>query len=512
MRIMFVKMPLKGSGGGEAVPLGLGYMAALLERRGDVVKIIDYNVVMTDDYKAHFVKAVKDFDPDIIGLTCNTAERFGVMDLAKLSKTVSNAKVIVGGVHMTFDSEGMMKAEPAIDIAVKGEGEATITELVPRLENGLRLDGILGITYRDGEKIVQNGNRPFIEDISTLPFPSFHLFDMGAYTISIPTTHHKQYKVINVISSRGCPYNCNFCSTTQHWGMRIRFRTAENFVDELEMLIRKYGYNGFHIADDNFTMNRERVIRICQEIKKRGLDIAWHCSAHVNTIFDDMISEMASAGCKAISFGIESGSERMLKMMNKMASVEQIENALSLCRKYHINIKGNFVFGYPGENTDDIRKSFEMMEKYLEPEECVLFEHVHLHPNTKVFREVMATGYFGSDFSWSKRDVPAYRNLPTYFPQDDEERVTLIRTLRVKHIMKYLMRNPSYTMNLMKLKLWQRMLKKKVHASEQSLQHYQNISGYVNKHLSDPIYMKGALKMIMLEKLGRNHIKDKVFA
>jgi len=456
MKVLLIKPSInikRGYGREAGVPLGLAYIAAMLEKYGHEVAILDLSILdFKGDFETRkakrnqFIKQMLEKEnPDVLGLTCNTAERFDVFSIADFVKENFDVPIVAGGIHVTFTAEETLRDSKSIDIILRGESEYTVVELCENLEKNRGLENIRGITFRNkNNKIISTLPRPFIEDLDSLPFPARHLLDIEAYPIRMPASAGLwKYKVTNAISSRGCPFECAYCSTTLMWGRKIRFRSPKNFVDELELVHNTYSFlDGFTLSDDNFTVNRERVLKICEEIKKRRLDIVWDCYAHIHNISDELVKNMASAGCKLIAFGVESASERMLRIMNKPEDITYVKKAVQICKKYGVLPKCNFMFGYPGETEKDVRQTLEFIDKYLNPNEALLIDHIFIFPETAVFRDLLESGYFGENFSWMKRDFPSYKNMPLYIPQNDKQRVKMLKNFRTRHRLKYAIRHP----------------------------------------------------------------------
>jgi anaerobic magnesium-protoporphyrin IX monomethyl ester cyclase len=234
------------------------------------------------------------------------------------------------------------------DVVAVGEGEETMRDLVDAFENGHLLSAVKGIVYqrqKSGCKVIYTPPRELIEDLNTLPFPARDDFDNDAYK-----RHYFQkfgYTTTSLITSRGCPFHCDFCSRAV-FGNKFRTRSPKNIVDEMET-VEKLGYDRIWFSDDCFTLNRKRLLSICDEIVHRGLEINWECLSRVDSVDEETAAKMKEAGCVRVFFGLESGNDSTLALMNKQASVSQGKRAVLTFKKAGIEVGAFFIVGYPGE-------------------------------------------------------------------------------------------------------------------------------------------------------------------
>ncbi|MBA7620881.1 Anaerobic magnesium-protoporphyrin IX monomethyl ester cyclase [subsurface metagenome] len=420
MRIFLVKPHSYLSAKGVGAPLGLGYIASVLLEAGHYVCIEDLMLIETAKMEDVFKKKLKKVSPDVVGITCNSHERFFAFDIAKWTKEMGNIKVVMGGTHVTFTAEETLKNIPYVDVIVRHEGELTMKELCDKLENEKPINAVKGISYR-GEKgeICTNPPRPLITDLDTIPFPARHLFDMEKYDLFLPIP--AKPRVTNLITSRGCPFTCKFCSAAIMSGNRIRMRSPERSVDEMEYLLNEYPYlDGLFIYDDHFTTNKRRAISICEEIKRRGLRFRWGCYARVDSIDSEVMKTFKSVGCEMVSFGVESGSQKILKAMNKKTTPERIIKAIKTVKAQGIAARSSFLYRYPGEGFPDIWKTYILMHKAgLTPDEVIQAGYPIIYPATALFEELKESRYIPEDFNWEGRSnfgLPAYRDVPIYRP------------------------------------------------------------------------------------------------
>ncbi|MFA6593811.1 MAG: radical SAM protein [Candidatus Buchananbacteria bacterium] len=383
-------------------PLGLAWLAAVLRNNGfDDIYIIDSVINRYDNKKV--VEILKEKGADMIGLSFGTQNRFHAFELAELiKKSFPATPIVAGGPHPTLTAADTLKHIKSIDIIVRGEGELTFLELVKAVVAGEDLADIKGLSYRNSQgEIIHNANRQAIADLDGLPLPARDLLPIDEYRQTIPLST----KICtSIISSRGCPYNCVYCSTAEQWGHNIRYRSAKNVVDEIEFLMDKYKLEGVGFFDDCFTMNKQRVIDICQEIIARQLKVGWWCEARANNIDVELIDWMKRAGCEHIAMAAESGSDEILKNIKKAITVSQVIEAIKIIKGAGIKLKVFFMHGLPGETYKDIKKTV-YLSRYLENKLGVdetTQTLTMIYPHTAIELEAKRIGTLPEDFSWAE--------------------------------------------------------------------------------------------------------------
>jgi anaerobic magnesium-protoporphyrin IX monomethyl ester cyclase len=325
-------------------PLGLGYIAAYLKNQGISVSIVDCTFLSQKEA----LKNIRDSNPKIIGVQSMYSMKEKSLELARLLR--SHCELLVaGGALPTTDPEAFLQD---FDVSVIGEGEKTMLELVKSILNGGKLSLVKGIAYRDRTtgQIKKTSSRGLNGDLDAFPHPSRELFDNNSYK-----KYYLQkfgYATTAIMTSRGCPFACDFCSRPV-FGNEFRARSASNVVDEIEEVI-SLGHNRIWFGDDCFTLNRSRLIEICDEIIKRKLKIGWECLSRVDTLDSEIVEKMKQAGCLRMFFGIESGNDLILKIMKKQITIKQASEATQLCKKKGIKVGAFFILGYPGENEKTI--------------------------------------------------------------------------------------------------------------------------------------------------------------
>jgi radical SAM superfamily enzyme YgiQ (UPF0313 family) len=318
----------------------------MLENSHFHVELLDWLVATKNEFVEKAKKA------DIIGFSAPTVLANTVLKLAKYVKKLSKDKiVVVGGPHATICPDFFLKSG-YVDFVVRGEGEYTFLELVEKISSDTKdVPKVLGISYMEEGKIIHNPDRPLIKNLDKLPIPARHLLPMERYFALQKKLYG--YKKLTVLTTRGCPYRCIFCAK-EIFGRFYRRRSVENCVNEIELLINKYGVKKILFIDDTFTLDRNFIIELCNEIRRRNLKVRWSCEGRVNHIDYELLKIMKNAGCDLISYGVESGSQKVLNYLNKDITVEQIVRASHLTKRAGIIVKFYLIVGTPTERWEDI--------------------------------------------------------------------------------------------------------------------------------------------------------------
>ncbi|MBF0450955.1 MAG: B12-binding domain-containing radical SAM protein [Candidatus Magnetomorum sp.] len=333
-------------------PLGICYVAAACERAGAQVQLLDYII---SEYSPEKLKnSLDDFQPDIVGTTSVTMNFQKTAEILKTVKKVHpHVITIMGGPHVSFDYENVLRSIPEIDIIVIGESEKTLLSLLPMVKDRSQWPIIPGIAFYENTGVVVTQHQPLIENLDELPLPARHLLNIPKYhTLGFP---------ISIITSRGCPNQCIFCLGRRMVGQKVRYRSLETVVDEIESLMQM-GFDLINIADDLFTANKKRVIQFCELIKERNLSFVWSAFSRVNTVDPEILSMMKSAGCYAVSFGIESGNPEMLKRIRKGITLDQARYAAKCCKASGIRTHASFMVGLPGETHNSLNDTLKFAE------------------------------------------------------------------------------------------------------------------------------------------------------
>lgn len=364
----------------SALPIGLYYVGALLKSHGYEVEILNWHAVNRNP--GVIEKTLREKQPDVLGFSVLQANRWGAIEIARVAKKVNpRTTIIFGGVSPTFLWKHFLTHFPAVDFVVLGEGERPFQHLVRWVEKGgdeKDLEAIEGIAYRTGEDISKNAPGPFLENPDDLPDPA------------------KYFSFQHVVSSRGCPWECFFCGSPRFWERSVRFHSVQYFVSQLETLYRK-GVSFFYVSDDTFTLKKDRVISICKEIIRRKLPITWVAISRVSDVDDEVLSWMRKAGCVQVSYGVESGSEKIRNLLNKKIKTSDIQKAFACTTRMGIMARAYFIYGNKGESPETIQETIDLMLK-MKPLSAI-FYILDIFPGTALY-ENFKKGSGATDDIW----------------------------------------------------------------------------------------------------------------
>jgi len=391
-RILLINPPGTEQGGYSNPPLGLLYLAGTLLKGGFEVRVVDGCVTGADS----LARALAEFRPDIVGVTCLTPERKKALSVARQVKEFDAAMVtVLGGAHPTIMHDQVMRNYPFVDFAVIGEGESALLEIAM----GKAPEEIAGIVYRRGGEILKTAARAHEKNLDNIPFPAWGLVDLEKYpargTGVVNGVDLAKEPRVSVIFSRGCSGHCDFCSTWWIW--RGRRRSAVNMADELELLYRDFGIRHFCFADDSMTVDRKGVIALCDEIISRRMKIAFHSTTRTDCVDAEMLARMRAAGCYNIAFGIETASSELLARMGKGNTVAASERAIALCRQAGIKVTALIIAGSVGETWKTIGETAAFLRR-TRPEEVGSVGGLWILPGTKLYRDCVGRGLINNDF------------------------------------------------------------------------------------------------------------------
>jgi anaerobic magnesium-protoporphyrin IX monomethyl ester cyclase len=358
MKIVLVHSAQKAWTKAALIPLGVGYIASYLEKNGfSDVKIIDYSV----EPNAKLPKA------DVVGISATTASIKSAWKIAKRAKKMG-AFTVIGGPHVSALPEETMNL-PYVDFVCVGEGEETMLEICRTLQSGKKsFEKIKGISYKKQGKVYINKPRPLISNLDSLPFPAYHLFKLPLYTSAQPLISVRK-PVANLITSRGCPFGCNFCFKGI-FGRIWRPRSVESVLDEWEYLVKVVKVSEISLMDDAFNIDMERALEICKEIKKRNLIIPWRSASGIRADRSSkkLLKAMKVAGCYHLAFGVESGVQKVLnEIIHKQLKLSSVRKAFGICRELGITSWAFFMIGNIGETLEDVQKTINFAIK-LDPD------------------------------------------------------------------------------------------------------------------------------------------------
>lgn len=400
-KILLIRPPtvMKGSAFiATQFPLNLAAIAASLLAKDYEVDIWDYDVEEFDE--SDFGKKLKNFSPCAVGISCYTPTVInGHRIAASVKRYLPEAKVIVGGPHVSALPEETLNEFSGFDIGVLGEGEETMTELADRLTVGHPLDDLRGIVYRRAGSLCVTERRPPIEDLDGLPVPARHLLKRHLYKGQSHRGFSRGFlNITEIMTSRGCPNRCIFCASDVVMQGPVRFRSASSVKGEIAECAERYGFNHFTISDDTFTLKEDRLYEICEEFSRSK--VTWNCNARVWPISRKMLSGMARSGCAGITFGVESGSPRLLKLIKKNVTVEQIEDAFRWSKEAGIKlVEADIIIGsHPSETEDDIRMTNKLLRR-LSPD-MIMASVIVPYPGTAIYDMMKEKNLIFKDRKW----------------------------------------------------------------------------------------------------------------
>jgi anaerobic magnesium-protoporphyrin IX monomethyl ester cyclase len=357
--------------GAQMPPLGIAYLAAVLREGGHSPEIFDMDVMPgSPNYKNYH----------IVGVSCLTSAYLKGLEVAKQAKDAGRI-VVMGGYHPTFMDEEVLKTG-VVDYVVRGEGEYVFLELVNHIENGKSVEDVKGISYMDGARLIRTEDAPY-PDIDKIPFPARDLLPLSSYKAFLD-----ERPMTPVITSRGCPFNCSFCSSSKFGGLKWRARSALSVIEEVEILRKRYGFGAIDFMDDNFTMSPARVVGISEGLLKRGLDAKWWCLSRADTIVknEDMVKIATRSGLNMVFLGIESAEEDVLRSYGKRESTSTFIRAVSLLKKYGVKTWASIMIGALDETERMMSKTINFIKR-LDPH-AVQISILTPYPGTRLFEEV----------------------------------------------------------------------------------------------------------------------------
>lgn len=374
-------------------PLGLLYIAGTLLKHGVSVKLVDGCV----EGKNAIIKAIGEFKPDIVGITSLTPGRKRALDVARLVRAADPATLIVmGGAHPTIMYRQILEEYDYVDLVVLGEGERTFLEIV----TGTSYESIQGIAYRRDNKVVKTGERATVANLDELPFPAWNLVDLSRYkpwgTGSFNGIDISKVPRVSVIFSRGCTGHCDFCSTWWVW-KGYRNRSPENMADELEWLYRDFGVRHFCFADDAFSIDREAIIGLCDEIIRRKMIIAFFANTRSDFVDEELLYRMKQAGCYEVSYGIETGSQHLLNGMTKENTIKSAEMAIKMTKQAGLKATALMIVGNVGETEETVQETLAFLKR-AKPDQVASAGGLWILPGTKVYQYCRKIGFIDDDF------------------------------------------------------------------------------------------------------------------
>ena len=372
------------------VPISLPMVAGVLEQNGHGVVILD---CFASDMDVECLKhRLRLENAGLVLFNMSTATSASDLQVIDLCRPATKAHFTVIGIHATSLPEEVLSG-CTLDSVIRREPESTAGELVEAVERGADLRGVLGLSYKDADgKVVHNEDRPFNECLDDLPFAARHLLDNAKYTLPVI---NEPYTLI--ITSRGCPHACIYCTAHQYYGKKLRLRSAPNAVDEMKQCLERHGIRNFLMWSDTFSQDRKFVLDVCLEIKRQGLQnrIRWMANSRVDHVDRELLAEMRSSGCIGVSYGVESGDDEILRAMKKGANARQGREAVRLTKEAGIEVLIYIILGLPGETPATIRRTMEYV-KELDPDYAQFYCAVPF-PKTELEALAKEKGWIATD-------------------------------------------------------------------------------------------------------------------
>ncbi len=435
MDILLVNPPRQIPQQPDFPPMGLAYIAAYLCSRDIEAAVLDAAPLNWKRLQEEILAS----RPAIVGFPCWTMERGQTFKAASIvRKILPEAKIIIGGHHASAFPEHMFQQAHA-DAVVIGEGELTAYELASAYLDNKDISNIRGIAYHNGSRVIVNEGRPLIEDLDTLPFPFHDRFNLDEY-LGLPEVDGR---AASMMTSRGCPHKCIYCSGSKFWHRKWRPRSADNVLAEMLWLYNDLNVRNFMFFDDNFTVNKKRAIDICQGIIENGLRIKFVAESHVSHINPELLEWMKKAGCYRIDFGVETGSPKILKTINKKQTAEQIEQVFAMVHAAGIKPRAYLMIGNPGEDEVTIRETAALMKK-IKPYDTQGAHPLVIMPNTQIYEMAKKDGIISDDF-WLKSNDMLY-----YTSEHSEKSLFELRELLMRELAKNSNNKKEYIRYLMK--------------------------------------------------------------
>ncbi len=364
-------------------PLGLLYNASSLIDAGFKVKVIDMDVEKLGLDAIEPI--IQKFQPPIIGISCTSPLYPIIQQITRIIKGVnSNIFTLLGGPHPTILPESVLN-ETSIDFLIRGEGELTVVEMMEaNLHSTEKLSNIRGLSFKKDERQIHNPDRPLIKNLNTIPFPDRSMLPYRKYFAASA----KENPCTSLITSRGCPYKCIFCSNIFNYP---RFRSPQNIVDEIELILDRLQLKDIEFLDSTFNLKKQLVLEVCKEIRKRRLDFSWRCICRVDLIDREILQHLKAAGCYLVTYGVESGSDRVLKILQKGFTVSKVKQAFKMTKEIGLETHGLFMVGVPGETQQEIKQTLTLSKK-LGPDYAQFFITTPI-PGSKLFDLALKNGW-----------------------------------------------------------------------------------------------------------------------
>ena len=378
-------------------PLSLCYLAGNLLANGFEVEILD--LLTSKPSAAKIRRKLEQYRPQAVGITCVTLNFLAAAAILKTCKEFDpGVTTVIGGPHVSFAAEDAFRRAPWIDIVVAGEGDVTVVDLASALDRGADLEKVAGLYINRNGKVTRTAPRPLIDNLDELPFPARHLLPLSKY--------HALGSACSVVSSRGCPYGCIFCTTPRVYGRKVRFRQPRIVVDEIEVICREHGFSQINMVDDTFTLNHPHATEICRELIRRHLPVKWTIFSRVDTLTRELLDLMREAGCTCMLFGVESGNQEVLNCIKKGITPEKVRNGVRMATEAGIGTFASFILGLPGETPERALETEGLATELSERWGTLYgFHYLSPFPGTELFDQARKLGIRFLTRNWSRYDA-----------------------------------------------------------------------------------------------------------
>ena len=421
MKVLLLFPPRGFSSKEPLPPLGLLYLATVLKQNGIAVEVVDTAVekFTWNDLKEKLLRT----RPQVVGITSLTEYRFEAFRTAELAKKiVPEALVVMGGPHVSLTAEDTLRHVPGVDLVIRGEGEGSFLQLIRGLQEGRPLSEVRGLSFREDGRIRHNPPADLIKDLDRIPFPDRDLLPAKKYPFTLAVPGRGRLPAAHIITSRGCPFGCSFCATSQLAGRTWRARSPENVISEIEALIDRYQLRTIWFYDDTFNMNKARVERICELILEKKLDINFTCSIRVDLADRAFLQKMKAAGCFKVFYGVESGSQRVLdEVCGKKITLDQVRQVSRWLDEVGIIKNPGYIISFPGETREDARATMALIKEIGGEASLSL---LRIYPGTKIEKFAKERNFLPPQFRWSCQEdsknltfKAAHGNSPIFLDQ-----------------------------------------------------------------------------------------------
>lgn len=390
------------SGSKWTLPLSILYPAAALEEAGVPVEVVDPFAERLSF--AAYIRRILAAKPDVLGLSVTSDAYFSSVKVcAAIKRLRPELIIIMGGPHPTLLGGSILEALPQVDILVKGEGELALRLIVERLAQGRDLEGVPNTIWRRGGAIVENPEKSLITELDSIPFPAFHLVDYAKYDLNYDFHDRGPVRSVNIISSRGCPFNCAFCSNSNIWGNKVRFRSLENVLAEMKLRIEQLGVNFFQFQDDAFNLSPQRLHQFCDLVEAEGLDIGFACALRADQADMELLGRLKSAGLTHAYFSVEHINDHIRQdCLGKSLPRAKIDQAIQTFEELGIGYSVAFMVSLPDEGPAELEENLRFMASLRpgHPETEINFNLTRIYPGTRLETEAWQRGVLRPGFTW----------------------------------------------------------------------------------------------------------------